>query len=137
MTLPDLDAVALAAESSPRTMATMREEPIIKCRHAGCDNLAARSDQKCYRHSSLKVVSSSLVEEVNERLKSYAPEAADLVIEAARAGAPDGDHKAAAWLLTHSGVVKPVAPEPRGTGLTGGVTVHVGIILPGLPGGDE
>ncbi len=128
------EAITIASETVP--LPTVREIPRTRCAHVGCDSLAAQSDRKCYKHSKYHLVSSSIVEEVNERLKSFAPEAADLAMEAARAGAANGDHKAAAWILTHSGVVKPVGPAPAGPTGGPGLVVQVGIILPGLPGAE-
>jgi len=132
--LPDLDAVAIAAESS--ALPTIHEVAAQKCRQVGCENLAARSDGRCYRHSKFRPVRDDVVNDVNERLKEFAPEAADLVMEAARNGVAEGDHKAAAWILTHSGVVKPVGPAQSAPAAGGGLVVNVGIVLPGLPGGD-
>ncbi len=130
-----IDAVAIAAESSsPPMLAT--EHAVSLCRQPGCENLEARSDGKCNKHSRLRPISTAMVHEINERLKSFAPEAADLTIEAARIGAAEGDHKAAAWILTHSGVVKPVGPSPAAAGDGNRLVVQVGIILPGLPGAD-
>ena len=132
-----IDAVAIAAESTALTGPTVREVEAKMCRHVGCDNLSARSDGRCYKHSKLRPVSTAMVEEINERLKSFAPEAADLAMEAARNAAAEGDHKPAAWILTHSGVVRPVGPSPAQTGGGERLVVHVGIILPGLPGAGE
>ncbi len=129
-----LDAIAIAAETVP--MPTVREMPALRCQHVGCDNLAARSDKRCARHSKFMPVGTDLVSYVDERLKSFTPEAADLMIEAARAGAPNGDHKAALAILTHSGVVKPVGPAQATPSQGSGLIVNVGIVLPGLPGSD-
>jgi hypothetical protein len=136
-TTKTIDAVALVAESTDLVPVAGREVAYQNCIFPGCPNIASRSDQKCARHSRLHLLTKHVVEEVEEKLKTFSPEAADLVLEAARNGAAQGDHKAAAWILVHAGVVKPVAPEPRGSGATNGLTVHVGIILPGLPGAVE
>ncbi len=129
-----IDAIAIAAETTP--MPAVREIPARRCAQVGCDNLVARSDGRCAKHSKFMPVGVDLVHYVDERLKSFTPEAADLMIEAARAGAPQGDHKAALAILTHSGIVKPVGPAQAAAPAGSGLTVNVGIVLPGLPGSD-
>lgn len=123
------EAVALARNVSPAV-----QHLVAACKHPGCDNAVCRTDGMCARHSRYRVVNAAIVKETEERLLALAPEMVDVAADGARRQAAEGDPKGAIELLKLSGAVKPPSPTV-GTG--GGLIVQVGIVLPGLPGGDE
>jgi hypothetical protein len=67
-------------------------------------------------------------------LMARASEYADLHLVATKNAAEKGRAEPAQWALERIGVVKPAEPEP-GAGGRGGVTIKIGIALPGLASG--
>lgn len=109
-----------------------KEEPKpvrIACNEDQCDKVARYSDGKCLTHSVYHMTPEAKRDAVKKKFDARQSRYADLHLEAATIAAKRGDADPAQWALLHGGVVKPLPKEAPDTG---GITVNVGIALPGL-----
>ena len=107
----------------------LRLETVEWCLSRGCTRRASRQDGLCARHSRFVLTTQEQKRRATERMERDADVYRRLQLKAAHIAAADGDAGPAQWALERIGVVKPL---PKDTGGHGGLTVNVGIALPGL-----
>lgn len=126
------DAVDLIRASIDKELAEIgatQEDLVRRCPVSGCDNVVTCKDNRCAKHTRLKLGGKEAARIANEIIQDHAAELAEHVIQASRIAAADGDHKPAAWALIHGRAVAPVVNEAPAQQ----IQVIVGVRLPGLP----
>jgi hypothetical protein len=96
-----------------------------------CGKPARMSDGRCVRHSVLRYTQAEVQRRAKRMMAQRTVAYANLHFTAAKVAAVKGDSKPAMEGLVWGGVVEPVAPKTEARG-AGGVTVYVGVKLPGL-----
>ncbi len=97
------------------------------CKEKGCTRRATRSDGRCGRHSGLRLSRSAKQALARRIVEEDQAKYAALHWRAAVIAAAKGDATPSQWALLHGKTVEPL--EKKGDS---GVTVNVGVVLPGL-----
>lgn len=121
-----IDVVARALLPSGAAIEEAKPVAVI-CKEKGCTRRAARSDGRCSRHSGLRLTLAEKKNLARRIVEEDQAKYAQLHWRAAVIAAGKGDATPAQWALLHGKTVEPL--EKKGDS---GVTVNVGVVLPGL-----